>query len=415
MAPNGMLVTQVWREIESTCDGAGLKASDTNFFYLKPKFRFSGSLFTPNGQYRIQRRGWTSDFNNTGSVGAGGVENIQPANSTRFETLGIATADALGNIDVELDDSDRYNYTITLNRAVVWVPNYQSAHWGAFSSPCWTEAYPSPITENSKQYDLPMKYEEQGFLQELVVLRLTGRFNLSFENWSGADPVNKDFVLEMDYELAVDLANIAESQGGGRVLSPEIPVNLNGDGTQIWSPVLDPNCNQPVDSEPFGYTDLIKRDFATADTRNLHIHALEIFCEDDPLNETYFLCNDTTSHDLTVDGVTQTFQAANFSFSLPQTTEDSTPEMQLTISNVDGVAGEYIDRVKSFGRIAVKYRIYLPNVPTQPQNPNPLTLFLTEANVDRFQISGRLSLTDSLDVRFPAENYNVKNFPNIFG
>ena len=193
-----------------------------------------------------------------------------------------------------------------------------------------------------------------------------------------------------------------------------IPVDLN-QPAQFWTPVLDRRCNQPVDSEPFGYTDLIKRDFVTADTRNLHIHTLEIFCEDDPQNETYFLCNDTQSHELTVDGVEQTFQAANFSFSLPQTTEDSTPEMQLTISNVDGVAGEYVERVRGLGRISVRYRVYLASDPTQPQNPNPLTLFLTEANIDMFQISGRLSLTDSLDVRFPAENYNVKNFPNIFG
>jgi len=100
---------------------------------------------------------------------------------------------------------------------------------------------------------------------------------------------------------------------------------------------------------------------------------------------------------------------------LPQTTEDSTPEMQLTISNVDGVAGEYVDRVRGLGRLSIRYRVYLASDTTQPQNPNPLTLYLTEANVDMFQISGRLSLTDSLDARFPSENYNVKNFPNIFG
>jgi hypothetical protein len=244
---------------------------------------------------------------------------------------------------------------------------------------------------------LPVKQEVIYYLQ------VTNIFN---------NPVlSSNITTQLGYAVDVSRSGFPSALPFGELV---IPANLNLQ-TQFWTPVLDQNCDQPVPSEPFGYTDLIKRDFATADTRNVQIHTLEIFCEKDPLNETYFLCNDTQSHELMVDGVTQTFQAANFSFTLPQTTEDSTPEMQLTISNLDGVAGEYIDRVRGFGTVAVRYCVYLASDPTQSQNPNPLTLYLTEANVDMFQISGRLSLTDSLDARFPSENYNVKNFPNIFG
>jgi hypothetical protein len=248
-------------------------------------------------------------------------------------------------------------------------------------------------------------------VRRLMFLKHQVRYSLSLKQSNGLYIKGTNITIE--YGLASDL-NRGSSTTSMAIDDFVAPVDF-GLQSQFWTPVLDQNCNQPVPSEPFGYTDLIKRDFATADTRNLHIHTLEIFCEKDPLNETYFLCNDTQSHALTVNGVTQTFQAANFSFTLPQTTEDSTPEMQLTISNVDGVAGEYVDRVRGLGRLSIRYRVYLASDTTQPQNPNPLTLYLTEANVDMFQISGRLSLTDSLDARFPSENYNVKNFPNIFG
>lgn len=195
-----------------------------------------------------------------------------------------------------------------------------------------------------------------------------------------------------------------------------VPVNLYaGAPPLVWSPVSDRECCSPRPTNPFFYSDKIKEDFATAPTDDLQIHTLEIYNDNDPQSETYFLCNDMVDHVLTNEDATQhTYQAANFSFTLPTSDNEGAPEMQISISNIGGVVQNYIERVRDYGPITVKYRVFLASNTSQPQTDNPLRLFLTEVNIDAFQVNGRVSFVDILNKPFPSINYNISNFPNIY-
>ena len=194
-----------------------------------------------------------------------------------------------------------------------------------------------------------------------------------------------------------------------------VPIDISADDPGEWTPVPDARCAQPTASEPFEYSDAIKEDFATAPVDNLQIHTLEIYCEEDPQNESYFICNDLADHTLTTEeGDARDFQAANFNFTLPQTNADGAPEMQIAISNINGEVFSYVNRVRDFGPIVVKYRLYLASDTLAPQTANPLTLYLSEVNADNFQVTGRVSFVDILNKSFPSITYDVANFPNIY-
>jgi hypothetical protein len=88
--------------------------------------------------------------------------------------------------------------------------------------------------------------------------------------------------------------------------------------------------------------------------------------------------------------------------------------MQIAISNINGEVFNYINRVRDFGPIVVKYRLYLASDTLAPQTTNPLTLYLSEVNADNFQVTGRVSFVDILNKSFPSITYDVANFPNIY-
>ena len=84
-----------------------------------------------------------------------------------------------------------------------------------------------------------------------------------------------------------------------------IPVDLSidADENQEWTPVVDQACAVVTPSKPFVYSEAMRRDFATAPADNLQIHTLEIYCVEDPQQESYFLCNDLQDHTLTTEKV----------------------------------------------------------------------------------------------------------------
>ena len=272
--------------------------------------------------------------------------------------------------------------------------------------------------EKRRLADFPnnLPTEKDGRVLNLACVKYRVAYTL--ELLKNASILVKTVKIVVDYVRCVDTLLDEEVSGSGKAHLMTIPVDLSldADANQVWTPVVDQACAVVTPSKPFVYSEAMRRDFATAPADNLQIHTLEIYCAEDPQQESYFLCNDLQDHTLTTEeGEARIFQAANFSFTLPQTNGDGAPEMQVAISNINGEVFSYIDRVRDFGPIVIKYRPFLANDTSAPQTTHPLTLFLSEISADPFQVTGRVSFVDILNKSFPSIKYNIDNFPNIYG
>ena len=108
------------------------------------------------------------------------------------------------------------------------------------------------------------------------------------------------------------------------------------------------------------------------------------------------------------------FVALAFDLELPPVDAAPVPEIAVTLDNVSREIVRHLDAAAtSLERIEVTYRPYLSTDLEGPQMDPPITLTLTEVEVDVFRATGRARMLDIGNRAFPAETYTAKRFPGL--
>jgi len=114
---------------------------------------------------------------------------------------------------------------------------------------------------------------------------------------------------------------------------------------------------------------------------------------------------------------TVTFEPTGFKFTLPAAGENGRQDLELSIDNVDRRISEFINLAKDYpGQpVTVVYRPYLSSDLSAPQMSPPLTLTLRDISITVFQVSGRATFADLINLKFPSDYYTRKRFPGLGG
>ena len=108
------------------------------------------------------------------------------------------------------------------------------------------------------------------------------------------------------------------------------------------------------------------------------------------------------------------FVALAFDLELPPVDTAPVPEIAVTLDNVSREIVRHLDAAAtSHEIIEVAYRPYLSTDIEGPQMDPPITLTLTEVEVDVFRATGRARMLDIGNKAFPAELYTAKRFPGL--
>ncbi len=108
------------------------------------------------------------------------------------------------------------------------------------------------------------------------------------------------------------------------------------------------------------------------------------------------------------------FIALAFDLELPPVDSAPVPEIAVTLDNVSREIVRHLDAAAtSLERIEVTYRPYLSTDLEGPQMDPPITLTLTEVEVDVFRATGRARMLDIGNRAFPAETYTARRFPGL--
>ena len=108
------------------------------------------------------------------------------------------------------------------------------------------------------------------------------------------------------------------------------------------------------------------------------------------------------------------FIALAFDLELPPVDTAPVPEIAVTLDNVSREIVRHLDAAAtSLERIEVTYRPYLSTDLEGPQMDPPITLTLTEVEVDVFRATGRARMLDIGNKAFPADLYTATRFPGL--
>ena len=113
-------------------------------------------------------------------------------------------------------------------------------------------------------------------------------------------------------------------------------------------------------------------------------------------------------------GLLVPFVALGFELELPPVDAIPVPEIVVTLDNVGREITRHLDAAAvSRERIEVTYRPYLSTDINGPQMDPPLTMTLSEVEVDVFRITGRARVLDIGNKAFPGEIYTIKKYPGL--
>ena len=108
------------------------------------------------------------------------------------------------------------------------------------------------------------------------------------------------------------------------------------------------------------------------------------------------------------------FVALAFDLELPPVDTAPVPEIAVTLDNVSREIVRHLDAAAtSIEIIEVTYRPYLSTDLEGPQMDPPITLTLTEVEVDVFRATGRARMLDIGNKAFPADLYTARRFPGL--
>jgi len=114
------------------------------------------------------------------------------------------------------------------------------------------------------------------------------------------------------------------------------------------------------------------------------------------------------------DGTLQVFEPVPFRFTLPGQNDQGLQDLILGIDNIDKRIGEWIDAASQYDAPAIaRYRAYLSSDLTLPQTTSPLELVLTDIQKTAFEVTGRASVADIVNLKFLRERYLRSRFPSL--
>lgn len=171
------------------------------------------------------------------------------------------------------------------------------------------------------------------------------------------------------------------------------------------------------------YTDAIAEAYASAPIDELALDTLELyhpaFIDDQGLPTAVYvvLGYDDWELKLPADAILNAnkkvkFLGCAFEFTLSEVSDDTIPQIQLSIKNANRQMSRYLELAAYSEKvIQVTYRPYLASDPDTVQlDPCP-TFDLSDVTLDAFSAKGVASLQDVHNMPFPSEKYT----PNRFG
>lgn len=159
--------------------------------------------------------------------------------------------------------------------------------------------------------------------------------------------------------------------------------------------------------------DAIKEAYASAPSNKVILHTLEI--NQDGVQDPFYIVQSRTSFTaFDENGVERTFNPVGFQFSLPPSNEEGFQSLTISIDNIDRRVTDFIEIAKSeVVPIVVTYRPYLSDDTSGPQMRPPLVLYLTDVQINSFQVTAKATFMDIVNKKFPSELYNRARFPTL--
>ncbi len=172
-------------------------------------------------------------------------------------------------------------------------------------------------------------------------------------------------------------------------------------------------------------SEALKEAYASAPSDVTILHTLELrhptFFDDDGNRTAIRVVRDNISHFCTLEdtapldaGKTVEFIAMAFDLQLPPVETVPVPEITLTLDNVSTEIIQYLDNaIETQDMIEMTYRPYLSDDKSCPQMNPPITLVITDIQVDVLKITATARMMDIGNKSFPAENYTVSIYPGL--
>ena len=160
----------------------------------------------------------------------------------------------------------------------------------------------------------------------------------------------------------------------------------------------------------------LKEVYTLAPTNSFHIDTLEI--SHPSLVDVVYMVRNIEPMELTLENAsTVTFEPVPFRFIPPASGTNGAQEMTIAIDNVDRRISDFIEAVGTDSKdpVMVKYRVYLSNAKSGPQNAPPLVLFLTDLKINAFEVTGRATFTGIINKPYPNQFYDRERFPGLGG
>lgn len=168
--------------------------------------------------------------------------------------------------------------------------------------------------------------------------------------------------------------------------------------------------------------DAMKEVYALAPSDRLTLATLQL--SHSSLSESIYMVQDKVSHDFTLEdnadggaGETVTFEPVPFRFTQPTSGDSGLQELSLSIDNVDRRIFDFIESIDGDSNEAVEvtYRPYISDIPERPQVDPPLLLFLTDIVINAFEVSGRATFSNIINLKYPTDYYDRARFPGLGG
>ncbi|MDP2141267.1 MAG: DUF1833 family protein [Gammaproteobacteria bacterium] len=133
------------------------------------------------------------------------------------------------------------------------------------------------------------------------------------------------------------------------------------------------------------------------------------------------LVNDFAAFDATLEATAPedastevSFEASRFALVLPRAGDAGTETIDITISNVDQVASDYLQiAMDNPGPITVIYRIFLSTDTSGPAEDPPTRLTLDSAIATATEVVAKARNSDNINRKFPSINYNIYDHPGL--
>lgn len=172
-------------------------------------------------------------------------------------------------------------------------------------------------------------------------------------------------------------------------------------------------------------SEALKEAYASAPSDVTILHTLELrhpsFFDDDGNRTAIRIVRDNVNHICTLEDSAPLdacraveFIAFAFDLQLPPVETVPVPEITLTLDNVSTEIIQYLDNaIETQDMIEMTYRPYLSDDKSCPQMNPPITLVITDIQVDVLRITATARMMDIGNKSFPAENYTVKKYPGL--